>query len=335
MPPRPPARCMPRWPRTSSLRTSVHRACCYGVISAARGSGSQLSHSGMRHETTRYRPHRRGRPLARIVRRLGATAPQRSRANGVAASRQHPRLRLLRARPRGRRRIDRRARPQDPARVAQPRRPLRPARSGLAGGGDARHHRLGQRRHHRLPHGGGGDLPRALRPAARRGVRAGRRRRRRGGLDGAQAVLPPSAARSRAARHGRVHGELPIRPRDDVGDRLPHARDFARPRRAAAQRQGADAGARHRDDGAGRRQPGLSRRALAERRGGGLVRRRRLGGPVLVRRAPTPAPGRGGGSRSDTGLDRPGPDQRNLCAGLMRSGLVLARHVISKAGILS
>ncbi len=55
----------------------------------------------------------------------------------------------------------------------------------------------------------------------------------RGGLDPAQAVLPPAPARSRAARHGGVHRELPLGPRDDVGHRVPDAGDAARPRRAA------------------------------------------------------------------------------------------------------
>ena len=55
---------------------------------------------------------------------------------------------------------------------------------------------------------------------------------------------------------------------------------------------------RCRDDAPGRRQPDLSRRSLAERRARRLVHRRGMGLALLVRRAHSPAQGRGRGPRS-------------------------------------
>ena len=120
----------------------------------------------------------------------------------------------------------------------------------------------------------------------------GLRRHPGAGLGGGRHAAQPDhevrlrapAPRSGAARRRGLHGELSLRPFHDVGGRLPDARRAAGAHAARSRRQGLHPDHRRGSDRAGRHQPRLSRRALADRRAGRLVARRRVGAAVLARR---------------------------------------------------
>src|SRR3712207_8406829 len=96
--------------------------------------------------------------------------------------------------------------------------------------------------------------------------------------------------RGAACREG-VYGEFPEWPRHALGRHLSDARGLAGARAGAAAREGLRAEPGRAADAARGLEPGLSRRALADRCARRLVRRRGLGHPVLARRPVAPAPG--------------------------------------------
>ena len=91
--------------------------------------------------------------------------------------------------------------------------------------------------------------------------------------------------------------ELSQRPRHALRRDLPDPGRAARPGAAAARRQGLPAGVAIAAGAADRREPRLPRRALADRRAGRLVRRRRLGDAVLDGGGVAATTRRGGGGR--------------------------------------
>src|SRR4029453_8322992 len=107
-------------------------------------------------------------------------------------------------------------------------------------------------------------------------------------------ALRAAAARPRTAPHGRPLAQLPERPRHAVRDHLPDARGLPGPSGPGARSQGLLRRLRLPAELPHRLQPRLSRRALPERRPRGLVRRPRLGAPLLDDRAPPAAPWNGG-----------------------------------------
>ena len=188
------------------------------------------------------------------------------------------------ARAAGRRGRAARLGPRDHARAARARRPRAADRPALAPRRAGRRHRAGQR--HGADPGGGGDDRAAAGAAA-----VAHRGTGRGGDDqrldhrGAGEILGrPAAARAgRPSRPGH-RAEFSERTRHQQRAGLSHAcraGGAGRGRARGAQLYLCDRDPADRDD---RGEPRLSRRALAVGRAGGLVRRYRLGGAVVVAR---------------------------------------------------
>jgi hypothetical protein len=203
------------------------------------------------------------------------------RAGGARRGR---RLRLRRTRRRGAGGRIPGLRRMDPAGAADARRSRRPDRPVVARDRVRRHHRA-RRQHRGDPHhargaGLSGDRRQARRGTAGAGVGG---RRHRAEL-GAEDRLRPAAARSRGASGRRAHAQFPQRTRHGVRRHLSHPRRPARPDPGAQGPQGLCPRRRRGADAADRREPGVSRRALAHRRGRRLVRRHGLGHRLLGHR---------------------------------------------------